>query len=260
MRCQPGGGAGDEHRASLKGVMMVKFRSLLVVLGLAAMLLIPAADAYARGGRGGGGGGRGGGGGGAPPPPPDPFAAQNKDVADATTAMKDAEAAYNKGALAFEADYKKTPDYAAAQKTMDDATAEVDAARTAAINKLKTGSVEYKAAVLKVTDARKKLDTIRANGGTREQISAQSKAIQDASDAVTKLETDAVTKDTRSQDAKKKLAEATDGLKVQKDKMTDAKKEDEKLKELQTAVDAAKTKVDDAKKALADAKAAKSGG
>ena len=92
FHAQPAGGVGDKHGASLKGVTMVKFRSLLVVLGLAATLLIPAADAYARGGRSGGR---------SAPPPPDPFAAENKAVADANTAVKEAETAYNKGVSAF---------------------------------------------------------------------------------------------------------------------------------------------------------------
>jgi len=248
---------------------MFKLRNLLMILGISAALLIPFADAYARGGGGrggggggggrggGGGGGRGGGGGGgggggaAAQPQVNPvIAADRAQVTTNQSALNAANLSYTNAVTDFTTTFMKTPDYAAAQKGVDDATKELDAARAAVIAKLKANDTAYKAAVQKEADAKKKLDQIRANGGNRDAISAQAQAILDAGDAVTKIENDALAKDIPYQDAKKKLAAANDKLKAQKDALADAIKNDEKLTGLKTAVDTAKTALADSQTKL----------
>jgi hypothetical protein len=191
------------------------------------------------------------GGGGMAQPQVNPvIAADRAQVATNQAAFNTANVTYTTAVTDFTTAFMKQPDYAAAQKGVDDATKELDAARAAVMAKLKANDAAYKAAVQKETDAKKKLDTIRANGGNRDQIATQSQAILDAGAAVVKIENDALAKDIPYQDAKKKLAAATDKLKTQKDALAEAIKTDEKLVGLKANIDTAKTALADAQTKL----------
>jgi hypothetical protein len=281
-----------EKRLLRKGLIMSSLRNLLVVLGISAALLIPVADAFARGGGGGGrggggmgGGGRGGGGmggggmggggmggggmggggmggggrggmgggmgGGTQVPRESATITQDRqDLATWTSTLTGATTAYSNAVRTFTDAFMKQPDYVAAQKDVDDANKELEAARLAVIAKLKASDPTYQAAMQKEAAAKKKLDQIRANGGNRDQIAAQAQLILDAGDAVSKLEADALAKDVKYQEVKKKLADAADKLKLQKDALAEAIKADTSLVALKQTVDDAKTKKDDAQKKL----------
>ena len=115
---------------------MPKFRSLLVVMGVSAALLLPVADAMARGGGGRGGGGRGGGGmnggrgggtGNNQPQENPTITADRQQVTTFTTALNTATTDYNTSLLSFKTDYMKKPEYSDAQKAVDEANKELDA-------------------------------------------------------------------------------------------------------------------------------------
>jgi outer membrane protein TolC len=225
---------------------MTRQHKLLTVLGLAAAMLIPAVDAFARGGRS------------SSNPPVNKYAKEEFDVNEATTELKNATTAYNAGITAFENDFRKTAEYSSADKAVINATSEVDAARATVIGSLKTGNAEYRVAVQKEEDAKKKLETMRSAKASQEQIAAQSKAILTMGDTVNRMETDALAKDEKYQAAKKKLADASDTLKIQKDKLAETKKTDKTLTDLKAAMDSAKANLDAANKRLREAKVTKS--
>jgi hypothetical protein len=269
---------------------MAKLRSILAAIGISAVLLIPLAEAFARGGGGGGGGGRGGGMGGGgmggggmggggmggggmggrgggmggggmggggmggrgaqTPRESATITADRQDLATWTETLTGATTSYTNSVKTFTDAFMKQPDYVESQKAVDDANKELEEARLAVIKKLKEKDPTYQAAVKKESDERKKLDKIRANGGNRDQISTQSKVILDAGDAVSKLEAEALAKDVKYQEIKKKLADASDKLKAQKDALADAIKNDTNLASLKQTLDTAKTNKDNAQKKL----------
>jgi len=176
--------------------------------------------------------------------------ADRTQITTYSSALNVATTEYNTKLTAFKTDFMKHDDYANAQKAVDQANKELDAARTVVITWLKANDPAYRAANQKETDSRKKLDQIRANGGNRDQISAQSQAILDAGDSVSKIEGDKLAKDIPYQEAKKKLADAVADLDKQKTAMNDAIAADDDLKTKKTALDTAKTNLDDANKKL----------
>jgi hypothetical protein len=180
-------------------------------------------------------------------PPENPALAGDRALVSKCSAeLGAANNAYTTAETSFKADFMKQPEYADAQKAVDDDTKALDSARTAVINKLKASSAPYKTAVQKEADAKKKLDQIRATGGNRDAIAAQSKVILDAGTAVSKIEDDTLAKDAPYQAAKTKLAADTATLKTQKDALAEAIKNDDNLKTLKAAIDTAKTALADA--------------
>jgi chromosome segregation ATPase len=245
---------------------MTRFCRVCMVLGIAAALFMSVDSSFGRGGgrggggRGGGGGGGGGGmggggmggrGGNQQPQVNPTIQADQEQVSTYSAALNAATNVYTTALSTFRTNYMKQPDYAAAQKAVDEANRELDAARSAVIAKLKASDPAYKAALQKESDARKKLDQIRANGGSRDQISDQSKLILDAGDVVSKLEAEALAKDTTYQDCKKKLADAVAALEAQKTAMNEAIAADPNLTTLKQTMDTAKTNLSDAQKKLA---------
>ena len=176
--------------------------------------------------------------------------ADRQELSAATEALNTATTTYRTSVRTFTDDFTKKDDYAAAQKAFDDATKELEDARLAVIKKLKDSDPAYQAAVKKEADARKKLDQIRASGGSRDQISAQSQVILDAGNAVSKLEVNALAKDAKYQEIKKRQTDASEKLKMQKDALAEGIKSDEDLKSKKQAMDEAQTKKDDAQKKL----------
>jgi len=250
--------------------MMATVRSVAMAVAVSAAMLVVTGDAFARGGRGGGGGGRGGGGGGRgggggggmggssgqqmqPQQSQEnpTITADKKDLSTLRTAQEKAQREYNDALVKFEKEYEKSPEYADAQKGLEEATKGVNAARDALIEKLKA-QPDYKAALAKESDAKKKLDTMRNNGASRDQISSQSKVILDAGDAVGKMEKKATDSDAAYADAMKKVAEAKAALQVQKDAMAAKGKEDDALSKLKATVDDGTAKIAAAQKKLED--------
>jgi hypothetical protein len=265
---------------------MAKLRSTLIVLGVSAALLLPMSSVFARGGGrggGGGGGGRGGGGGGmggggrgggggggggngggggaaAAAPTENPtITADRAQITSNTTALTTATNAYSKAETDFRVKYMKQPDYADAQKAVDDASKALDAARAVVIAKLKSTSSEYKAALAKDTELQKKLTQIRATGGNRDAISATSTDIMNNGDNESKIEKTALDADPGYQEAKKKLDEATATLNAQKDAMKQAIDADTTLAGLKTTKDAAQKQLTDSQAKLAQDRVASGG-
>ena len=76
-------------------------------------------------------------------------------------------------------------------------------------------------------------------------------AVMAEGNAVSKMESDALANDTAYNDAKKKLADATAALKVQKDKFAEALKGETNLTTLKDAKTTADTALTEARKKLA---------
>ena len=197
----------------------------------------------------------GGGGGGqqqAPQPQPEnpTIKADRDQVSTNQAALTTANTAYTKAVSAFMTEYKKKDEYVAARKALEQAQKDLDAARGDVLAKLKTSNADYQSAVAKETAAKKKLDSIRASGGTRDAISAQSDVILKAGDVVAKVEGAAYDADATCVDDRKKLADAKAAVDELDAKMAEAVKADENLISLKTTKDAAQTALDDSKKKL----------
>ena len=244
---------------------MATLRSTLITLGTCSLIALSGTNAFARGGggRGGGGGGggrggggMGGGGGGGQQPAPviiqenPQITADRQQITTNEATLSTANTEYNKAVSAFQTDFRKHDDYVAARKALDDAQKALDAARTAVVTKLKTQDSTYQAAVTKVTASKKKLDQIRASGGSRDAISAQANVILGQDDAVAKLEQAGYDADQPCIDAKKALADAKVALDALDAKLADAVKTDDKLKALRDTKDAAQTALTDSRKKL----------
>src|SRR4051794_22201069 len=249
---------------------MATIRTSLLIACVTAAMLVPISDAFARGGRGGGGGGRGGGGGGGrggggmgggggggsqmPAPPPKPenptITADKKEITTLQTALDKANKAYTDAVAKVTKEFQAQPDYVAAQKTVDDANKEVDAARDSCIANLKT-QPDYKAATAKETAARAKLDQLKANGASRDAVSAQSSEILKIGGESSKIEREALSKDSKYNDALKKLADARTALQSQKDVLAAQIKDDKDIAPLKATVDESTTKLADARTKLA---------
>ncbi len=161
---------------------MLKLRSTLVLAALSAALLLPFTDAYARGGggRGGGGGGRGGGGGGGGRgggggggarggQNNQAIQADQTQITTLNTQINTLTTQINNDTSKITADFVKQQDYIDAQKLIDSDSADVARARDAVIDKLKD-QPDYKSASTKEKDGQKKVDQLRANGGSKDAI------------------------------------------------------------------------------------------
>ena len=232
---------------------MFKMRGVWVLTAVTLCLLLTAQQAYGqrRGGRGGGGGGGGGGG---APPKPDPNLNPTviADRAEITTIQSDMlklskhiEVATNTAT----AEFHKTDDYVAAKKAMDDANAELTAAKAAVVKKL-AGTPEYKAAKDKEKAAQTKLDDMKAKNAARDLITVQSSEVLKVGGTANKLERDAIAADPACIAAQKKVADATAALKVVNDALAEQLKANAELTDLKAKQTEAKTKLVEANKKL----------
>jgi len=163
-------------------------------------------------------------------------AGQRQPLASVTKTGSSAAAAYAAALSEFTETFKQRPEFVAAQRAFDDTNLQVAAARTTVTAKLKDDP-QYIAALKAETDARNKLDQIRANNGDRDQIAAQAQRILDASSVPERLEAAALANDHVYQTALDKLAVAKAALKSQTDALAAAIAKDPDLALMKQAAD-----------------------
>ena len=151
----------------------------------------------------------------------------------------------------FSTDFRKQQDYIDAQKGVDDANRDLDAARAAMDKKLASSSGPYKAAKAKEAAADTKLQEIRDNGGSKDDIAEQATIKMNAGTDADNIEQAALDADIPYSEAKKKLADAAATKKALEDKLADAIKADDNISQLKDKMDTAKSALDDARTKLA---------
>ncbi|HVX84353.1 MAG TPA: hypothetical protein VH253_06010 [Phycisphaerae bacterium] len=227
-------------------------KRVLACLMMATMLMVFLAPGRGGGGRGGGGGGRGGGGGGgsAPRPQVNPAIQQDQTaLASAQSDLNKAQAAIDEAVKKQTQAFQSSDDYKAAQKAVDDATAEVSKTRDAALTKLK-GDPSYKTAAAREDAANKKVAALQAKHAAQDAIDEAAKEALDDGGVTTKMENAALDADSDYAGAKQKLADATKALADMKKTFQDGLKDNADLATLYKARDDAQTKVTDAQNKL----------
>lgn len=112
----------------------------------------------------------------------------------------------------IEMEFKQRPEWIAAQNELNEAKKELEAAKNAVLETLKTNAA-YLAAIAARTQASKALADIRDSGDIN-ALSAASRQNAQAASAVTQLESRAITNDPVCQAAQKRVDAATSGMRV----------------------------------------------
>jgi chromosome segregation ATPase len=181
------------------------------------------------------------------------MASARKNVNDAQTALLAAMRDYDKSYAIVREKFEVKPEWAAANKALEQAKINLDAAKSPIIAKSHSSDA-YVAAAKSLDDAVQKLQSLGSDSNaTSDDYAKAAKQRTDAEATMKKLDQQALASDSGVTEAQKKLADAQaqiDGLKKQVDAAAAA---DPPCQEKKKAVDAAQQKLAEAKAALAAA-------